>query len=63
MFSVLFLSDLLHFVIFLFNLFIFCLRSLVIHGSVACLSYFSGIFSERVWEREVLKSFQRSSVD
>ena len=53
-FSVLFLPYLLHFVIFIFKLFIFRWRSLVIHESDACLSCFPGMFSERVWEREVL---------
>ena len=59
-----FMPDLLNFSIFFFNLFILRRRSLVNQGRFLCFSVcvFSGIFSKRVLDRQVLKSSQRCYV-
>ena len=64
-FFVVFLSDFFfwHFIILFSNLSIFRLRSFVIQERFACLSCFSGMFSNRVSDRELLNSSQRSSTE
>ena len=59
-----FMPDFLHFSIFFFNLFMLRRRSLVIQGRFLCFSvcFFSGIFSEIVFDRQVLKPSQSCSV-